>query len=176
MAVQILIMIMDVNPRHVLFLAQIEIGLALRKCLENSLDYIDLVEQSIKLCEKLSQDRPDQILKHNLLQLCFQTFEFFDKATQSKILKLLLNVSEHASDKAQFDQNFTEILKQLCFMLGQNNQEIICHSIVKMFRSYARLGGSNFSMFKEVALTMLDLIQSYSVTIIGKSDDQIDTN
>ena len=54
--------------------------------MEQSMGYIDLVEQCIKCLEKISLDRPKQVLKNDLLSLTLNTMDFFDSFTQRQIL------------------------------------------------------------------------------------------
>lgn len=86
MAIQCLLSLIDIHPRHVSYLASQDIGQALKATMEQSMGFIDLVEQCIKCLEKISLDRPKQVLKNDLLSLTLNTMDFFDSFTQRQIL------------------------------------------------------------------------------------------
>jgi hypothetical protein len=58
MAVQSLTSILDIFPQHTSYLVQLGITQAVKDTLNQSIGYIELVEQCIKLCEKISLDHP----------------------------------------------------------------------------------------------------------------------
>ena len=64
--------------------------------------YVDLVEQCIKSCEKISQEFPKDVLKQGILAMAFNMIDFFDNNTQKKILELLMNVSDCAEQEEDF--------------------------------------------------------------------------
>ncbi len=80
--------------------------------------FVDLAEQCIKCCEKVSQEHPREILKSGILLLSLNMIDFFDKSTQLKILQLLLNVSAHSESESDFTQNLLPIIPNICQMLS----------------------------------------------------------
>jgi hypothetical protein len=70
--------------------------------MDQSMGYIDLQEQCLKCCEKISMDHPRPILQQGILPVALNMIDFFDKNTQTKILNLLLNVSAGSESVQDF--------------------------------------------------------------------------
>lgn len=93
---------MDIFPQHVGYLVSLDFVGAIKETMNESMGYIDLVEQCIKCSERISQEYPRDVLKRGLLQMAFNMLDFFDKSTQTKIMQLLLNVSKSSEQEQDF--------------------------------------------------------------------------
>ena len=66
----------------------------------------------------MSLESPRPVLKSGALLLCLNMIDFFDNNVQSKILSLLLNVSQFADTEADFEVNILPVLPFLCQMIN----------------------------------------------------------
>ena len=116
--------IIDIFPAHVGYLVSLDILGAIKEILENPpMELIDLVEQCIKCCERISQDQQRPVLLKGLLEMCFNMIDFFDVSTQNKIINILMNVADRAECEQEFKENLLPVLQRVCEMVSCNYSE-----------------------------------------------------
>lgn len=114
LAMLCLFSIMDIYPQHTGYLVSLDFIGAIKETMQESMGYIDLIEQCIKCSERISQEFPRDVLKKGLLQMAFNMIDFFDKSTQTKIMALLLNVSKSSEQEEDFVENLLPVMNNVC--------------------------------------------------------------
>ena len=66
---------------------------SLATILEGSLGFVDLNEACLKALEKISMENPHAVLISGTIGIFLNMMDFFEYATQSRILNLILNVA-----------------------------------------------------------------------------------
>lgn len=106
----------DIFPQHVGYIVSIGLIQALNETIETgkNFGYLDLVEESIKCCERISLDSPREVLRAKVLSTSFEMLDFFSPHTQTKILTLLSNVSNSSETIKDFEENLLPVVPHIC--------------------------------------------------------------
>lgn len=102
---------------------------------------IDLVEQCIKCCDRVSQEQARPVLLKGLLEMFFNMLDFFDQPIQKSIINILLNVSDRAETEEEFEKNIMPVLPQVCQMLSNkyidgDRMEKLCKIVSRCAQSF----------------------------------------
>ena len=84
---------------------------AVSNVIQENMQYTDLADQAAKLCIKVSQETPEEMLNSAAIPTLMQVFDFCDLHAQKKIIDICLNVSRHSSSEEQYNEKVMPILQ-----------------------------------------------------------------
>ncbi len=91
--IQCLINLMDIFPTVCNSIVNHGVVKSLATILEGSLGFVDLNEACLKALEKISMENPHAVLISGTIGIFLNMMDFFEYATQARILNLILNVA-----------------------------------------------------------------------------------
>ena len=116
MAINCIQSLIDIFPQHVGYIVSIGLIQALNESIETGKNYgyLELVEEGIKCCERISLDSPREVLRSKVLTTSFEMLDVFSPHTQTKMLSLLSNVSSSSESVKDFEENLLPVVPHIC--------------------------------------------------------------
>lgn len=109
---------MDIYPQSIGNMIKEDLIKHMCDTMEQTMGDTMLAEFCIKTFDKISLENPQAVMKSQAITMSLNMIDFFDVATQAKILTLLLNCCNRAGSEEEFNQYFMNMIPQLCPMLS----------------------------------------------------------
>lgn len=107
--------------------------------IQENMQYTDLADQAAKLCIKIAQETPEEMLNSSAIPTLMMVYDFCDSHAQRKVIEICFNCSRHCSSEEQFNEKVMPILQWIYpkvemsrFMSDQKQSEKVAQIIDNM--------------------------------------------
>jgi len=105
---------MDIFPSAIGQMVKEGLIACISSVIQENMAYTDLADQAAKLFVRISTETPEEMLKSPAISTLMQVYDFCDGHAQQKVIKLCSNVSRHATNEEQFNNQIMPVLQWLC--------------------------------------------------------------